>query len=82
MLLPSVTSQQKRIKPMAGFKSLLSQLLIKSIRIFGGSRGPPEVLVMHSRDGEMSEKLSWGQRCSLVFICKTAESESAITANL
>lgn len=80
MLLPSVTSQQTRIKPMAGFKSLLSQLLIKSVRIFSGSQRPLKVLVM--RDGEMSEKLSWGQHCSSVFICETAESESATTANL
>ncbi|KAK4830171.1 hypothetical protein QYF61_008682 [Mycteria americana] len=39
---------------MAGFKSLLAQLLIKSVGIFSGSQGPSEVLVMHSRDGEMS----------------------------
>lgn len=67
---------------MADFKSLLSQLLIKSVRIFSGRLGPSEVLVMHSRDGEVSEKLSRGQCCSLVFICEMAESESAATANL
>ena len=67
---------------MAGFKSLLSQLLIESVRIFSSSQGLSEVLVMHSRDSEMSEKLSWGQRCSLLFICKTAASESATIANL
>lgn len=80
--MPSVTRQQMRVKPMADFKSLLSQLLIKSVRIFSGRQGPSEVLVVHSRDGEVSEKLSWGWRCSLVFICETAESEWAATANL
>lgn len=67
---------------MLGFKSLLLQPLIKSVRIFSSSQGPLKVLMVHSRDGEMGEKLSWGQRRSLVFICETTESESATIPNL
>lgn len=61
-----------RIKPTAGLRSWLFQLLIKSVRIFSGGLGPSELLVVHSRDGKTSEKLSWGQHCSLVLVCEMA----------
>lgn len=57
---------------MAGLRSWLFQLLIKSVRIFSGGLGPSELLVVHSRDGKTSEKLSWGQHCSLVLVCEMA----------